>query len=324
MSLNIEQVRTFIDSKRDQAGEMQTLLALLRHLKLMAAASAETTPVVHELETRIRELAKWEGGADSQESTNAEYRSITRESFQHFMGDVPYAPNAAFASTLKELETRGVVWTTRLTQPPMFTGLIEAAQSKRVLALGSLEGNLEWTLATGGATRVLGVEAYIENYNKCLLLKTLFPDLAFDFLYADVQQMEVAPEFDIIVCPGVLYHLHQPQKLLLKLRELKPRQVYISTQIAVEPAHPASAFHVLGGPAELSVEGETYRGRWWSDVQKDNRNFHCGLDGQPSFWFYPEELRRCLQDLGFEVVMWNLFDMGRLGVNAMTVLSLPQ
>lgn len=326
MPLDVEQVRNLLQSNRNRAGELQSLLAILTRLKLEGASHVDSSSGLPELESRIREVANWKAaplGDGVPDPANQSCTSITKESFLNFMGEIPFAANPALAAMMDQLEKRGVVWITKLSAPPKFTGLDKLAVGQRVLALGSLEGNLEWTLARSGAT-VLGVEGSIENYNKCLLLKSLFPELKLEFINADVQQMEVAPEFDIIVCPGVLYHLHQPQKLLLKMRDLNPRYVYISTQVAVDASHSAFGFHVLGGLAELDTATGTYRGRWWSDVQKDNRNYHRGLDGQPSFWFYPEDLRRFVEDLGFKVVSWNIFDRGNLGSVALMMLSLPR
>lgn len=308
MSLNVDQVRALIARNQNQPDELQSLLAMLKQLSDHdAILQTDFAPVVREVTSRFREVTGMR---------------VAEPSFLNFMGGVPFTPNARFLSLLDELEKRGVVWKTTLGQPP-FRALSDLVRDQRVLAFGSLEGNLEWTLARAGATRVLGVEGYIENYRKCLVLKALYPDLAFDFLHADVQQLEVEPDFDIIVCPGVLYHLHQPHKLLLKMRDLKPRYIFISTQVAVDPPHSAFDHYGLGETAEIPLGDEVYRGRWWSDSRKNDQDYFCGLDGRPSFWFYPAELRRLLQDLGLVVLSWDLVDQNELGQIAQLALSLP-
>lgn len=243
--------------------------------------------------------------------------SPTEDTFRLFMGDVPFTMNEEAARLLSQLARSGVVWVTQLSEPPAFPGLTERVAGKSVLSLGSLEGNLEWHLARAGAARVVGVEGYSENYRKCLVLKALFPSLPLEFVLGDAQKLDVPGTFDVIVCAGVLYHLHDPALLLENLRAMKPERMFLSTQTAIDPGHAAFDRLALGAVGETSAATGFYRGRWWSDYRSNIHDYRCGLDGRDSFWLYADELRRLLRDLEFDVLDWKVVDFddqGRIAV----------
>lgn len=246
----------------------------------------------------------------------------TEESFARFMGTTPYRRTAEVSRLLEDLERRDVVWITKLSDPP-FKEIRDKVAGRSVLALGSCEGNLEWHLAAAGAARVVGVEGYDANYRKCGVLKALFPTLRLEFHLADVENLDLSPEFDVIVCPGVLYHLRRPERLLARLRTMNPARLFLSTQLASNPPHPAFRYYRLGEVGAVEMAGRRYHGRWCPDPRGGPRDYRSGLHGAASFWFFPGDLRQLLGDLGFTVATWGVADLGDRGLVALSELRTP-
>ena len=254
--------------------------------------------------------------------------SPTFLSFLTFMGDRPFTPTLEFFSLVAELAASGHLWVTTLDDGAAacvyrHPRLAPWIKGSRFLTMGPLEAALDWNLAMLGAARVLAVEGHRPNYLKCRALKAAFPSLPIDFVEADVSQLQVEPDFDVVICCGVLYHLHEPQILLQKIRASKPRRAFLATQAAVDPPHPAFARYGLGDVAYVLAKGRAYRGRWYPDVRPGPRDYHAGLDGRLSFWFYPEELRRLIEDAGLEVEEFVVKDEGEAGLLVDALLSVP-
>lgn len=121
-----------------------------------------------------------------------------------------------------------------------------------------------------GASRVVGID-YCTS-----------PDLAetmkasrFSFIQMDVLSEKILelPEFDIVHCAGVLYHVENPLSFLYRLRKLCRfgGSIHIETSVAVGPtSHPVMVFH----PANT-------------------------LDDNPSNWWSPNEI--CLKEMLAEI-----------------------
>lgn len=246
----------------------------------------------------------------------------TTNSFLRFMGETPYVLNETASRKLTELEQRGVVWISRLSEPP-FEQLRPRVAGRSVLALGSCEGNLEWHLAAAGAARVTGVEGYADNFGKCGVLEALFPELPLDFRLADVETFDLPGDYDVVICPGILYHLKQPARLLEKVRAAKPAHFFLSTQLAVNPPHPAFKRYRLAEIAEVSCATGRYFGRRCPDRRGGPTDYRSGLHEGASFWFFPGDLRRLLDDLGFDIVQWSVADLGARGMVAIVEMRTP-
>lgn len=246
-------------------------------------------------------------------------------SFQAFLGDVQPTMSPELDAIMNEIEARGIRWVTTLQEyedkiqdPAMVRG-------KTVLALGPLEGGLEWHIARLGAKRIVSVEGYELNYLKCQALRAAFPEAPLEFILSDVNTFDVSETFDLVVCFGLLYHLAQPQQLLQKLSDIRPKQVFIATQLAVDDPHPAAYYWRLGDAATIEHNGRTYRGRWYPEMRIHDLDYRSGLkDGEDSFWFYPAELTRLAEDLGFRVDLAAEHDLGEMGVIGGWLLSMPE
>lgn len=91
----------------------------------------------------------------------------------------------------------------------------------RVLELGPLEAGHTFMLEQGGADSVLGIEANVRAYLRCLIIKELLSLRRARFLCGDfVEWLRTAQDrFDLCVASGVLYHMRQPVELLELISE---------------------------------------------------------------------------------------------------------
>ena len=173
-------------------------------------------------------------------------------------------------------------------------------------------------LASRGARRVVALEGQRANYLKCRVLNTLFPALPLEFRHADAMQLDdVEPDFDVMICWGVLYHLREPHVWLQKAKALRPCLILIATQLAVDPPHPAVGSMALADIGHVEVAGRVYRGRWYPEPE----GYRSALESKASFWFYPNELRRLCEDLGLQLVESMRIDLRQRGLTGTFVLA---
>ena len=87
---------------------------------------------------------------------------------------------------------------------------------KTVLELGPLEGFHTYMLHTAGAAAIDAIEANVLAFVRCLITKeTLRLDRARFHLGDFMKWLEATPtRYDLIVASGVLYHSHDPVRLL--------------------------------------------------------------------------------------------------------------
>ena len=244
-------------------------------------------------------------------------------SFMRFVGDRPFKTSDYFVLMMEELEWEGVTWISRLDEKKGagIWPLDRLIPGQSCLTMGPLEGSLEWELIRLGASRIVAIEGTRDNFLKCHVLKAAFPDLPVEFVNGDVVTTEVAPEFDAVFCQGVLYHLSEPHVLLAKVFALRPKLLFLDTQLGVDATHPASAFRRLTDGGQIDFGGRTYRGRLFHEGP--NR-YLAGLDREkPSIWLFSDDLRGLLADVGFRIEDEYIIDLGRLGVSGCYICSVP-
>lgn len=85
-----------------------------------------------------------------------------------------------------------------------------------ILELGPLEGAHGFALERLGAASVLSLEANIEAFMKCLIVKELLNLKKIHFMLGDVVEFFKANthRFDLIFCSGILYHMEDPIELI--------------------------------------------------------------------------------------------------------------
>jgi hypothetical protein len=274
-----------------------------------------------ESEAAFARVAALRRGAPSSERIAPPSEALT--SFKRFVGDRPFTASDYFHLMIEELEWEGITWISRLDEKKdaEIWPLDRLVPGLTCLTMGPLEGSLEWELIRLRASRIVAIEGTRANFLKCHVLKAAFPHLPIEFVKGDVVTTDVSPEFDAVFCQGVLYHLSEPHVLLAKVFALKPKLVFLDTQLGVGPEHPASTFRGLTNAVEIEFGGRAYRGRLFPEGPNP---YLAGLDQEiPSIWLFPDDLRKLLQDVGFRIEDQYVIDLGQLGVSGCYICSVP-
>jgi hypothetical protein len=90
------------------------------------------------------------------------------------------------------------------------------AHGARILELGPLEAGHTYQFERLGAAEIITVEANVEAYLKCLIVKELIGLKRARFLLGDIVQylLQDTSRYDLIFCCGVLYHMVDPIELV--------------------------------------------------------------------------------------------------------------
>jgi SAM-dependent methyltransferase len=143
-----------------------------------------------------------------------------------------------------------------------------------VLELGPLEGGHTYQLEKLGAKRVLAIEANVEAFLKCLIVKEIAELRVARFMLGDFTEylMTTEERFDIVMCCGVLYHQADPLQLIEAIARVTSK-CFVWT-------HYFDASHYRGPPREVrphprypgvKLYATVYRdmdyGRYWGGIQ---------------------------------------------------------
>lgn len=114
----------------------------------------------------------------------------------------------------------------------------EVLHGARVLDISSHDGR--WSLAAlrTGAASVVGVEArpeLVELAKENMVHYEVDP-ASYSFIAGDVFDVlaKRPPEVDVVMCLGFLYHTLRYNELLFRIAELKPRQIILDTEVALQ------------------------------------------------------------------------------------------
>jgi len=163
---------------------------------------------------------------------------------------------------------------------------VGGVQKKKVLELGSLEAAHTKMLCEHGAF-VTAIEGNPDCFLRCLIVKEAF-DLKAKFIFGDFcEYVKDCGWFDIVSATGVLYHQTNPVELIFDISKITDT-VFVWSQVASETIPPGE---------ETKIDG--YKG-------KINRygiptSSFCGGLHDEAFWMYPDDMRRCFEDAGFNI-----------------------
>lgn len=174
-------------------------------------------------------------------------------------------------------------------------GLPDSVAGKSFLDVGCWEGTMCIEAMQRGARKVVGLD-----YCTSPEILAAQQQHGFDFLQLDIlsEKMLQLPEFDIVHCSGVLYHVENPLSLLFRLRKLCRETLFLETTCLNSSSDPVMIFH----PGAI-------------------------FDGNPSNWWTPTEscLLAMLIEAGFGKVAVTHRDptqpIGRICVSAKPIAS---
>jgi 2-polyprenyl-3-methyl-5-hydroxy-6-metoxy-1,4-benzoquinol methylase len=186
-----------------------------------------------------------------------------------------------------------------------FIEVMGGVSGNRVLELGPLEGGHSYMLAQAGA-EVVAIEANVRAFLKCLIVKELLglPRVRFqcgDFLPYLRATSDV---FEICIASGVLYHMQNPAELVALLARHCNRFVclwthYYDGAIVASTPRFAEKF-VAAEPCEFEGFRHTlHRQEYQAALQWAG---FCGAGSPTSHWMTRDDLFRCLDHFGWDVV----------------------
>ena len=167
----------------------------------------------------------------------------------------------------------------------------------RVLELGPLEAGHTYQLERLGA-EVLAIEANVEAFLKCLIVKELLGLRRSRFMLGDFVAWFDSPEgraarYDVVFASGVLYHMPDPVVLIERIARSTDR-CFVWTHY-YEPAH-------YGGPPRRPRRVQTALGEYvFHEVEYPDMNFEkfWGGNRPVATWLGREDLLRAFAAAGF-------------------------
>lgn len=218
------------------------------------------------------------------------------------------------------------VWKSILKSLDLFLpGTKEERRKLRVVDLGCLEGGYAAEFAKLGFD-TLGIEAREENVQKCNYVKDNLNLPNLNFVTDDVRNMSTYGRFDVVLCYGLLYHLHDPVEFLKIASNCTNKLLFLNTHFAPE----SDIRYALGplnnyviGPVQKRIRAleftrnyrlspitkvDGYRGRWYNEWSQGSNKaaieklLWASFNNHKSFWLCKKDLTRALQNVGFNHV----------------------
>ena len=181
-----------------------------------------------------------------------------------------------------------------------------AAAGTSVLELGPLEAFHTYMLQNAGAASIDGIEANTLAYVRCLVTKEALKLDRANFYLGDFMKWleHEDKKYDLVVASGVLYHSHDPVRLLELICE-RADSFYLWTHYFDEVAMPRGDLRRV--PFSERVETKECRG---VNVRLHERSYYkawrdpafCGGIQDRHFWIDRQDILDLITAFGFEHV----------------------
>lgn len=173
-----------------------------------------------------------------------------------------------------------------------------------VMECGPLEGGHTRMLEEAGAGSIVAVESNTRAYLRCLITKELLGLRRARFLLGDfVEYLREAPEFDLVVACGVLYHLTDPVEAIALSAKAAPR-LYVWTHYYDAERIAARRSVALRFDGQTTAEHAGFRHtlhRQRYQTRRGNPGFFGGASAH-SHWLTRQDLLGSLRHFGFDRV----------------------
>ena len=166
----------------------------------------------------------------------------------------------------------------------------------RILELGPLEGAHTFLLQQLGAKEIISVEASVEAYLKCLIVKDVLSIDRSKFLLGDVEGFlsDTTDQFDLIFCSGLLYHMADPLTLIQKACA-RTNRCFIWTHYYNKDRHP-----VPFEPKERTLDDLSIT--YWSHVYGDRSSQFWGGNKSGSSWLERDDIIAAFRHFGLSEI----------------------
>ena len=165
-----------------------------------------------------------------------------------------------------------------------------------VLELGPLEGGHSYQLERLGARSIVAVEANVEAYLKCLIVKEILSLRRSRFLLGDVLKYVTTdpPRFDLVFCSGILYHMSDPVKLIRAIAAITDR-CFVWAHYFDHNNH-----NVEHHPSEHTVGG--FRTTYWTHSYGDKTSAFWGGIKASAAWLERGALLGAFRHFGLDEI----------------------
>lgn len=139
--------------------------------------------------------------------------------------------------------------------------LPETLSGKTFIDIGCWEGNMCVEALARGAEYCLGID-----YCTSPKLSANLQEYDFSFLQLDIfsEKFLSLPEFDVVLCAGVLYHVENPKSLLTRLRKIchEGSELYLETTCLQDSSDRPLMLYHHGRSFDDNVSN------WWSPTER--------------------------------------------------------
>lgn len=165
-----------------------------------------------------------------------------------------------------------------------------------VLEIGPLEGAHTWLIEKLGARSIVCVEASVEAWIKCLIVKELLSMTKSRFLLGDIVGYleEETRSFDIVFCSGVFYHMEDPLRLIKNISNATNR-CFVWTHVYHPDRHPVEFQSSI-------VEREGVNFNYWSHRYGSKEQFHWGGVSPMACWMTKDDILAGFKVFGFSEI----------------------
>jgi 2-polyprenyl-3-methyl-5-hydroxy-6-metoxy-1,4-benzoquinol methylase len=170
-----------------------------------------------------------------------------------------------------------------------------------VLDLGCLEGGFAIRFAEYGASVVHGIDVREQNIAKADCARTILGLQNVSFFRADVMDLDgcnfLLPEYDIVLCAGLLYHLDYPQ-LRVFLESVRRR---CSAIVVFDTHHAEDPSQRICNIDGTVLFGSSVRERNKGDLETRRNALWSSWSNDESFWLSQNSFCNLLMACGFRM-----------------------
>jgi SAM-dependent methyltransferase len=195
-------------------------------------------------------------------------------------------------------------WVSRDVRPQWSAEVFPGFADFNIIELGPQDGFITAGLEAFGVGSILAIEANVDSFLRCLLLKNAL-GLKATYLLGDFLTYLEAPTApaDMIYASGILYHLFDPVGFLHRCAAVA-RHLYLWTFLFDEASIRANAYEALcfEGASQHRFGGEvfTYHRRCYTPDIVASTTYAGGISTHAN-WMTLEDIERALRTAGYRI-----------------------